>query len=185
MPNLPKTIPPVSLAVAAVILRDTPAYLNDLIAKEIYPCAPHTTAGKRRVLDEVDVLGLRVFSHLAGSNTCSNQREAGKMACSVVHWMRSPMPAGSALHRVVFPTNWSYPHGVPVYKAEDGTLVGYDGEAPKDEETYGGRSATTVYVSLSLEDIRCIFRQKIEDGTLFIPSEGIIKINDASGSEAE
>lgn len=185
MPNVTHSIPPVSVAVAAIILRDTQARLGDIISKEIYPCAPQTTAGKRRMFDEVDILGLRVFAHLAGSNTCSNQREAGQMACSVVQWMRSPMPKGSSLHRVLFPTNWSYSSGVPLYKTEDGKLVDGNGQSPVDEEDYGGRSATTVYVSLNLADIRSVFRQKLEDGTLILSSSGSIKVNNTSGLEAE
>lgn len=107
------------------------------------------------------------------------------MACSVVGWMRTPAPANSVLHRMLFPTNWSYASGIPIYKTTDGKLVGRDGLSILEEEEYGGRSATTVYVSLNLEDIRFIFREKIEKGSLVMISDEIVELANTSAQEYE
>ncbi|MDN6714596.1 MAG: hypothetical protein L0L41_08285, partial [Acetobacter sp.] len=81
-------IPPVPARVAAAINRTSQLVINEAISKGLYRCAPFTVPGSRRIFSEVDILGLRVFFHLAGTNFDEIQsfmgidhKWAGEMAC--------------------------------------------------------------------------------------------------------
>lgn len=161
--DLPK-IPNVPVAVAAAILRSTPAQINEAISKKLYPCAPSTVAGSRRIFRENDILGLRIFEHLIG--TGMTHAVAGRVACDAVQWADGNTPEGLELVEVRFPNHASYWNGLGIYRTANGNLVTCHNETPPTDRELGVRSSLNVLVDLHLEDIRSVFQQKLDDGTI-------------------
>lgn len=156
-------IPPVPARVVAAINRTTQLSINEAISKGLYRCAPFTVPGSRRIFREVDILGLRVFFHLAG--TGFDHKWAGEMACHVRTWANSPAPSGLKLVEVRFPCNLSYPAGIPIFEDKNGRLVDFDRNTPKSDRELA-RSTISISVDGHLEDIRVVFQQLIDKGVI-------------------
>lgn len=166
MTELPTSIPPVPLSIAARILRSTPAAINEAIAKKLYGCAPETVPGSRRIFQEHDIIGLRIYHHLCGNGL--TYRDAGQIACIVMNWVLADVPPALELAEVRFPANFSYPHGIAVYRDADGNLVDSHGSPPKTDRELGSRSSLTIAVDLHIEDVRAVFKQLVDNGTVII-----------------
>ncbi|MCX2560559.1 hypothetical protein OQ252_03945 [Acetobacter farinalis] len=156
-------IPPVPAKVAAAINRTTQLAINEAISKKLYNCAPTTVPGSRRIFQELDILGLRVFFHLC--DVGFNHNWAGRMACNVRMWASSDVPAGFKLVEVRFPHNFSYPSGIGIFEDKNGNLVDYKGQKPIPDHELA-RSSISIAVSGHLEDIRMVFQQLIEEGVI-------------------
>lgn len=161
--DLPK-IPNVPVAVAAAILRSSPAKINEAISKKLYQCAPSAVPGSRRIFRENDILGLRIYDSLIGRGM--THAAAGSFACDAVQWADGNTPKGLELVEVRFPSHANYWNGLGIYRTANGNLVTVHNEAPPTDRDLGAGSSFNISIEFHLKEIRAIFQQKIDDGTI-------------------